>query len=127
MLGLFKKFLSRSEDTAVLAPPPPTLPKQEWRTLKPAAPAPAPASAQPKLVPARPASIPRSPSADTIFVPLATVAASLPESISHKVPANGDQFISISVDKVLPQISQGSVSLSIGELRAYAPDFFAAL
>jgi hypothetical protein len=51
----------------------------------------------------------------------------LPESISHKVPANPDQFISIPVERVLPQISQGSVTLSIGELRACAPDFFAAL
>ncbi len=136
MLGLFKKILSRSE-----APQP----------APPARPAPA---ARPPLPPPRPRVVAAAPvptvgagaiqlqwplnqrpieslapvSANgTVRVALAAIAATLPQAISHKVPANPDQFVTIPVDKVLPQLQYGQVVMTAAELRECSPEYFAAL
>jgi predicted regulator of Ras-like GTPase activity (Roadblock/LC7/MglB family) len=145
MLGLFKRMLSKQEPLRA-APPvkaapvaKPTAPSPLTRAAvpakKPVVPLRVPvAPAAPKLTPApaptpvQPIAVAPPPATNThVQVALATIAASLPESISHKVPANPDQFVPIPVERVLPQLSQGQVVLTAAELREYAPDFFSAL
>ena len=145
MLGLFRKIMSRSAapQTAPLAPPapvarpatlPPPLPRPVARGSVPvrvtttvphaAVPQPAPQASQPaQLRPTDP-----SPSAVAhVKIALAAIAASLPEAISHKVPAKPEQFVAIPIEKILPQLAQGQVVLTAAELRECAPDYFSAL
>ena len=63
----------------------------------------------------------------TVRVALAAIAATLPQAISHKVPANPDQFVTIPVDKGLPQLQYGQVVMTAAELRECSPEYFAAL
>jgi predicted regulator of Ras-like GTPase activity (Roadblock/LC7/MglB family) len=63
----------------------------------------------------------------TVRVALAAIAATLPQAISHKVPANPDQFVTIPVAKVLPQLQYGQVVMTAAELRECSPEYFAAL
>jgi predicted regulator of Ras-like GTPase activity (Roadblock/LC7/MglB family) len=63
----------------------------------------------------------------TVRVALAAIAATLPQAISHKVPANPDQFVTIPVDKVLAQLQYGQVVMTAAELRECSPEYFAAL
>jgi predicted regulator of Ras-like GTPase activity (Roadblock/LC7/MglB family) len=136
MLGLFKRMLSKQEA------PQPAPPVQATLAAKPVATPPIARVAVPApvrvrvastvLKPAQPSVHLRSvaqPSATSthVRVALAAIAASLPESISHKVPANPEQFVPIPVDKVLPQLSRGQIVMTAAELREYAPDFFTAL
>jgi len=150
MLGLFKKILSKSQ----AAPPPPAVPARPAPLARPplprprvaapaaavSAPAPSPvhvpqmvpkqsAAIAPEPVPA-PAPVPTAlpPSNGThVHICLATIAANVPESISHKVPANADQFVAIPVELVLPQLSRGQVVLTAAELCECSPEFFGAL
>ena len=62
-----------------------------------------------------------------VQVALTAIAAGLPESISHKVPANPEQFVPIPVDSILPQLANGQVVMTAAELRECAPDYFSAL
>jgi predicted regulator of Ras-like GTPase activity (Roadblock/LC7/MglB family) len=63
----------------------------------------------------------------TVRVALAAIAATLPQAISHKVPANPDQFVTIPVDKVLSQLQYGQVVMTAAELRECSPEYFGAL
>jgi predicted regulator of Ras-like GTPase activity (Roadblock/LC7/MglB family) len=145
MLGLFKRMLSKQEapertpvvKAAPVARPAPPLPKPVPRTV-PSAPASAAASAVPALpkpiakpvatsAQPRVAAAPSSSANGHVKVALAVIAASLPESISHKVPANPDQFVSIPVDRILSQLAHGQVVMTTAELRECAPDYFSAL
>jgi predicted regulator of Ras-like GTPase activity (Roadblock/LC7/MglB family) len=63
----------------------------------------------------------------TVRVTLAAIAATLPQAISHKIPANPDQFVTIPVDKILPQLQYGQVVMTAAELRECSPEYFAAL
>jgi predicted regulator of Ras-like GTPase activity (Roadblock/LC7/MglB family) len=134
MLGLFKKMLSKSE--SVPATPfakPASAPVVQGP--KPSGPVPARAIAAPPRplhtpVQSVPPSRTFTPSSDTsnhVQVALAAIAAGLPESISHKVPASPEQFIAIPVDKVLPQLAHGMVIMTVSELLECAPESFAAL
>ena len=105
---------------------------------KPAAPAPAPstkvtAPAPSRVIPvalrqthsvsqsSRPVTPP--PATGThVQVSLAAIATALPESISHKVPARPEQFVAISVDKILPQLAHGIVVMTVSELSEGAPE-----
>lgn len=139
MLGLFRKILSRptAPQTAPLAQnvpvarpatPPPPLPRPVARTpirVTTALPKPLPQAA---AQPAQSSFAEAAPGPNThVQVALAAIAASLPEAISHKVPANPEQFVSVPIDTILPQLSEGQVVLSAAELRQCAPDYFTAL
>jgi len=127
MLGLFKRMLSKPE---VAHEAPPAKPAPLAKPIPVARPV-APAPVAPKAVPAplpRPRVVARPPATSThVQVALVSIAASLPEALSHKVPSNPDQFIAIPVDKVLPQLAEGQVIITAAELREYSPDHFAAL
>jgi predicted regulator of Ras-like GTPase activity (Roadblock/LC7/MglB family) len=62
-----------------------------------------------------------------VQIALTAIAASLPEALSHKVPARPDQFVAVPIAKVAPQLAQGQIVLTAAELRECAPDYFAAL
>jgi len=145
MLGLFRKILTKSvAPQAQPAPPapvarpatlPPPLPKPVARTPIPVR---VPAAAVPKIplsqpgaqttpaAPARPVEPPPA-SGNTVQIALTSIAAGLPEAISHKVPAHPEQFVAIPIEKILPQLAQGQVVLTAAELRECAPDYFSAL
>jgi len=71
--------------------------------------------------------VPATPNGTHVYVSLAAIAACVPESISHKVPANGDQFVAIPLEFIVPQLSQGQVVLTGAELVASSTEFFGAL
>lgn len=131
MLGLFKKLLSKSEP-APAAPFAKPTPAAAGPSSKhgfsvpsrpvPVVPRPAPVS-QPTTRP-----VPAPPGSGThVHVSLASIASALPESLSHKVPASPEQFVAIPVEKILPQLGHGMVSMTVTELLECAPDYFAAL
>jgi predicted regulator of Ras-like GTPase activity (Roadblock/LC7/MglB family) len=140
MLGLFKKMLSKSESVpatpfAKATPAAPTPASKQTdaaprvnpvpvralpATPRPVSPLPRPAVAH---VPAR---LPAGASSH-VQVALAAIASALPESISHKVPASPEQFVSIPVDKVLPQLAHGMVIMTVAELLECSAESFAAL
>ena len=139
MLGLFKKILSKSEPPQAAPPARPApvplarapLPPPKPRV--PAVPSQVPVAA---VVPATPVSVaprpsesaePAAASGAVVRVGLAAIAATLPQAISHKVPANPDQFVTIPVDKILPQLQYGQVVMTAAELRECSPEYFAAL
>ena len=81
--------------------------------VRAATPAPAPAPA---------------PGADfQVQIALADLVAGLPESARHAVAAVPNQFVSIPVDHLLPQLGLGNVTLSVAELRVFAPNHFSSL
>ena len=126
MLGLFKRMLSKPElaSEAPAAKPAPLA--RPSPVARPAAPAPV----TPKSVPLQPPRprVARPPATDThVQVALASIASSLPESLSHKVPSNPDQYIAIPIDRVLPQLGEGQVVITAAELRECSPEHFAAL
>jgi predicted regulator of Ras-like GTPase activity (Roadblock/LC7/MglB family) len=135
MLGLFKKILSRSEAPQ---PAPPARPAPAARPSlpppKPRVPAagPVPTVAPMPSNPVSTQPVPTESAAPvstngTVRVTLAAIAATLPQAISHKVPANPDQFVTIPVDKVLSQLQYGQVVMTAAELRECSPEYFAAL
>jgi len=139
MLGLFKRILSRNS-AARPAPPVPEAALAAKPAPKAAAtPAPAPRTPPMRvnvntLPPPAPRPVAPLPSPDGstngsthVQVALAAIAGSLPEALSHKVPATPDQFVSIPVESVLSQLAFGSVQLTAAELRACAPEHFSAL
>lgn len=149
MLGLFKRMLSRTEapkpappvrsaSVARPAPLPPPRPKAAAPVAAPTSPSSVRVTAiAPKVSPpsvaavaVAPVSVPSAPPPATngyVQVALAVIAANLPESLQHKVPARGDQFVAIPVNLILPQLSQGQVVLTTSQLRECAPDYFVAL
>src|ERR1051325_3657020 len=145
MLGLFKRMLSKPEPAPAppaAAPAKPVGPARPVPVARAAAPVPAARAGASAPIRVAPVSMavqdstgslqPRSdtppPSTSThVQVALVAIAASLPEAISHKVPANPEQFVAVPVDKILPQLARGQVVLTAAELLECAPDYFAAL
>jgi predicted regulator of Ras-like GTPase activity (Roadblock/LC7/MglB family) len=140
MLGLFKKILSRSEapQPAPSARPAPVAPRAPLPPPKLRVPSAAPVPVGVPVTPTNPVaahsvSAASTESAEpastngTVRVALAAIAATLPQAISHKVPANPDQFVTIPVDKILPQLQYGQVIMTAAELRECSPEYFAAL
>jgi predicted regulator of Ras-like GTPase activity (Roadblock/LC7/MglB family) len=140
MLGLFKKMLSKSHAT----PPPPARPVVASRPgavppprpraasgpirVTPAVKPTAAVTAAAAIPPAPPLSaVPATPNGTHVYVSLGTIAASVPETISHKVPAHHDQFVAIPLEFIVPQLSHGQVVLTTAELRASSTEFFGAL
>lgn len=71
--------------------------------------------------------IPATPNGTHVYVSLAAIAACVPESISHKVPAQHDKFVAIPLEFIVPQLSQGQIVLTGAELIASSTEFFGAL
>ncbi len=136
MLGLFKRMLSKQEapQTAPPVAPMPVAPPKASPALARVV-VPTPRATVPVRVQLKPApssgeqrEVSPPPASSThVQVSLAAIAASLPEAISHKVPANPEQFVAIPVDRVLPQLAQGQVVMTAAELRECAPEYLAAL
>src|SRR4051812_16387850 len=63
-----------------------------------------------------------------VQVPLQPIINTLPLELQSKVrfPEVGDRNISVPLDKILAQLSRGTVTITFGELRQAAPDVFAA-
>ncbi len=141
MLGLFKRMLSRSQPTppparpavatraGALPPPRPRStsgPARVTPVAKPAATAAVKAAVAIAPAPALSA-IPATPNGTHVYVSLAAIAACVPESISHKVPAQHDKFVAIPLEFIVPQLSQGQIVLTGAELIASSTEFFGAL
>ena len=134
MLGLFRKILSRSEAPQPARPAPavrPPLPPPRLRSpvapVRPVTVSPSPASTAITQA-ATNASREESVTNGThVRVALAAIAATLPQSISHKLPANPDQFVIIPVEKIRPQLQYGQIVMTAAELRECSPEYFAAL
>ncbi len=88
-------------------------------------PAPAPA-------PARPAAPPRRPgvhhNGNGVELPLREIVKGLPLELQPRLRNThvGDLTISVPLEKILSQLSRGSVKISFGELRLAAPELFSA-
>ena len=63
-----------------------------------------------------------------VQVPLQGILATLPLELQAKVLQSevGNRTISIPLEKILAQLSRGTITISFGELRQAAPDVFAA-
>jgi predicted regulator of Ras-like GTPase activity (Roadblock/LC7/MglB family) len=63
-----------------------------------------------------------------VQLPLHIILSGLPLELQPRVRVTevGDATISVPLEKVLSQLSRGSVKISFGELRAAAPDVFAS-
>jgi predicted regulator of Ras-like GTPase activity (Roadblock/LC7/MglB family) len=96
----------------------------------PASPSGTPAYAQGNPVysakPIQPKAATASPAVKGIEIPLATILADLPLELHPKVRGVdvGNRVFSIGLDKVLAQLSRGSVKIPFSELRHSAPDVF---
>lgn len=141
MLGLFKRMLSRSQPTppvparpavapraGAVPPPRPRSTSGPVRVTPVAKPAAAAVKAAVAIPPAPVLSaIPATPNGTHVYVSLAAIAAHVPESISHKVPAQHDKFVAIPLEFIVPQLSQGQIVLTGAELIASSTEFFGAL
>lgn len=88
--------------------------------------APAPAARTPRFAPAH-QGLPQA-SGRGVEISLQSVLNNLPLELQPRVrqPDVGDLTISIPLEKVLAQLSRGSVKVSFGELRQAAPEVFTA-
>lgn len=139
MLGLFKKMFSKSAPPTAVPParstaaaPPSPRPKVALAASSPQRPALA-ATARPpapKVVtmsaPARPTSPPADGSVH-IQVAVASIMAGMAETLSQKITGNTRRMVPVPVDRVIPQLSLGTVTLTVAELRTYAPEIFGGL
>ncbi|HEU5069344.1 MAG TPA: roadblock/LC7 domain-containing protein [Verrucomicrobiae bacterium] len=104
--------------TAIMAENPFTAPEPRKAFLPKAAPvAPAPAT-----VPAATVSVKGA----EIVIPLASLIASFPVELQQRVKADriGESTVSLPLDKILPQLAQGLVRVSFGEIRQAASEAF---
>jgi predicted regulator of Ras-like GTPase activity (Roadblock/LC7/MglB family) len=62
-----------------------------------------------------------------VHVPLAPIIAGLPLELQSRVQHEvGDLSVFLSLDRIMPQLAKGVVSISFGELRSVAPRVFSA-
>ena len=135
MLGLFRKLLSRPARPPAAPPVRPSAPAAASRPAQRAMPVPvlknatrpAPVSPPPPLAPRPPVSMAAPGTGAQVKIALADLVAGLPESVRHVVAAVPNQFVSIPADHLLPQLGQGSVLLTVAELRVFSPDHFSSL
>lgn len=123
MFGLIKKIFSRSERSAAAyderprmrsshsAPPAPRVEKPRYSS-KSTPPAPA--------VPAAPPAT----SGDCVCIEVSSMLPKLPDDVRGRIVSRAGLRMAIPVELVVPQLSQGVVSLPLGELRTLAPDVF---
>ena len=135
MLGLFRKLLSRPARPPAAPLVRPSAPAAASRPAQRAMPVPvlksatrpAPVSPPPPLAPRPPVSMAAPGTGAQVKIALADLVAGLPESVRHVVAAVPNQFVSIPADHLLPQLGQGSVLLTVAELRVFSPDHFSSL
>lgn len=61
-----------------------------------------------------------------MLLPLASIAAAVPESFSHKIPTHGEQPVAIPLSMIIPRLAAGQVVLTGAELRQCSPEYFHA-
>lgn len=135
MLGLFKKLLSRPARPPAAPPVRPAAPAAGSRPVQRAMPVPVlknaarpgPMSPPPPLAPRASVSMVSPGTGAEVKIALTDLVAGLPESVRHAVAAVPNHFVSIPVDYLLPQLGQGSVVLTVAELRVFSPDHFSSL
>lgn len=135
MLGLFRKLLSRPARPPAAPPVRPPAPATTSRPAQRAMPVPVlknaarpvPVSPPPALPARAPVSMVAPGTGAQVKIALADLVAGLPESVRHVVAAVPNQFVSIPADHLLPQLGQGSVVLTVAELRVFSPDHFSSL
>jgi predicted regulator of Ras-like GTPase activity (Roadblock/LC7/MglB family) len=124
MLNFFKNFF-RHEDKNVFQDMPvpsaaaPAAHKTPGTSFRPRTPQ-APMQVAPRPV------TPIAADGDCVQVSLASVFSTLPVELKSRVlqPNVGTATMSISVERVLPQLASGSVKLPFGEIRMAAPQLF---
>lgn len=62
-----------------------------------------------------------SASADVVSLPLRSVVACLPNSLSSVVQSQGNGFVSFPAERIAAELPKGSVKLAFGEVRMAAP------
>ncbi len=131
MFGFIKKILNKpsTETVAVASAAPVPIPIHVPISMPTQVPAPVvgPARANtaapaPTVMPVAASAPAPAPAAKVIALPVATLLAALPAAVRSQVPADSLLFVSLPVEKILPQLAVGSVSLTLGELRAFAPE-----
>lgn len=143
MLGIFKKFWSRSETDTVFAPPadskppvPVTVTTRSGGTAAGSRPTTIPRPAvPPSRLPAvkasvRPATLnsalhPTRPGC--VNVTLGAIEPSLPEPLRHKIAGALHEMVPVPLEQVVPQLQRGSVALTVRQLRICAPELLASL
>ena len=127
--GLLRGMLRRVDGNEVAEP-------QSARPVTTAVPSPtaaAPATARPQpiptVVPTPPSPMPAYAGGPSeLEMPLLPILEKLPPDLRSKWTMGGvnlaEANICISVDKVLPQLAQGTVKITFGELRSAAPNLF---
>ncbi|HMJ91754.1 MAG TPA: hypothetical protein VK530_18165, partial [Candidatus Acidoferrum sp.] len=133
-----KKFWHRSnESNVVTVAMPPAVPKSAptapWANTRPAS---TPSSPRPATtarpaqtavsVTARASTLPVPSVPGSISVTLGSLEQSLPEPLRHKIVGALHELVPVPLNKVLPQLHRGSVSLTVKELRECAPELLAS-
>lgn len=136
MLGIFKKFWGKSEESNVVTVPPPSpfakpaAPPARTAQAAPARPAinarpPTPPPAVSVSAKASPLPVPSIPGSVTVM--LGSIEQSLPEPLRHKIANALQELVPVPLNKVLPQLHRGSVSVTVKELRECAPELLVSL
>jgi predicted regulator of Ras-like GTPase activity (Roadblock/LC7/MglB family) len=135
MLGILKKFWNRTEESNVVTVPAPSRPAaQPPRAPNPftpparraGTPPSAPMPAQPVSVSAKSTTLPVPSVPGAVTITLGSIEPSLPEPLRHKIAGALHELVPVPVNKVLPQLHRGSVSLTVKELRECAPELLAS-
>jgi predicted regulator of Ras-like GTPase activity (Roadblock/LC7/MglB family) len=151
MFGALKKLFSKkSEPTPPPPPPAQPAPAQNLKSSVPTKPSPSPApsvnrpppastggavspakpAAGPQPIPAPSIARPSAPSApevtpvdpaNSVSFPVEVLIASLPPELSGTVRGQASGHILLPLDKILAQLSKGSVKFSLHEIRSWAP------
>jgi predicted regulator of Ras-like GTPase activity (Roadblock/LC7/MglB family) len=121
MLGSLKKlfFKDTGEDLATSIPEPVAVaPAREWPKV-PTSPAPVAATIKP-AAPITPAPVNDGPT-ELLSLSLQVILSRLPNSLASIVQSQGNGFVSLPANKIVRELSKGSVKIPFGELRHAAP------
>jgi hypothetical protein len=131
MLGIFKKLWKTEETNVVTVPSPSPFAKpaaQPGARPSPqrsaATPRPAAAPSVSVTTKASPVPVPTIPGSVTIT--LGSIEPSLPEPLRHKIANALHELVPVPINKVVPQLHRGAVSLTVKELRECAPELLAS-
>jgi hypothetical protein len=143
MLGIFKKFWSKSDtDTVFAAPPASSKPAVPVTVTTKSAPGGAARTSTTARVPVPPSRVPAvkpvakssaAPAAPhpsrpgCVNVTLGAIEPSLPEQLRHKIAGALHETVPVPIDQVVPQLQRGSVALTVRQLRTCAPELLACL
>ena len=120
MFGFIKNIFSKSaESTAVAEPAAALIPGPIPMPAPVRTPAPVRVPVAEPVVAAAPAPVFAE---NVIALPVATLLPALPARARNHVSLDSVQYVAVPVEKILPQLALGSVSLTLGELRAAGPE-----